>query len=71
MFRRTRDHLGEVLETKQSEGALKMRFSTDATVGFLFAIADGIALQVLSDAEREHAAEIEAATEAARHLLSA
>ncbi len=46
------------------------RFEIDAVVAFLFALADGIALQLLSDPERDHRDVIEAGTEAARHLLA-
>jgi hypothetical protein len=47
-----------------------MRFETPAVVGYLFAIADGVALQMLSDPERDHSPLIEACTAAARHLLT-
>ncbi len=69
MFNRTRFHLVEILEAKQDEGVLKMSHDTAAVVGYLYAIADGIALQVLSDPERDHKPLIEAATAAARGLL--
>ncbi len=41
---------------------LKLRYDADAVVGFLFALADGIALQMLSDPERDHADVIAAGT---------
>ena len=46
------------------------RFEIDAVVALLFALADGIALQLLSDPERDHADVIAAGTVAARHLLA-
>jgi hypothetical protein len=46
------------------------RYDADATVGYLFALADGIALQVLSDPDRDHDTVIEAGTAAARYLLT-
>lgn len=70
LFNRTRDHVSAILEAKQREGVIEMRFGTDAVVGYLFALADGIALQVLSDQARDHAGLIEAGTAAARHLLT-
>jgi len=70
LFNRTRDHVVEIFETKASEGALDLRYDANAVVGFLFALADGIALQMLSDPERDHADVIAAGTEAARHLLT-
>ena len=39
-------------------------------VALLFAMADGIALQVLSDPERDHTDVIDAGTRAARHILA-
>lgn len=69
LFRRTRDHVAEVLEAKEREGAVSLRFGAPATVSYLFAIADGIALQVLSDPERDHEDVLAAGREAARHLL--
>ena len=71
IFNRTRDHVADIFRTTESEGVLSMRADVDAVVSFLFATADGIALQVLSDPERDHTPVIEAATAAARHLLSA
>ena len=71
LFNRTRDHVVEIFETKQREGALELRFDANAVVGFLFALADGIALQMLSDPERDHSEVIAASTEAATHLLTA
>jgi AcrR family transcriptional regulator len=70
LFNRTRAHVAEILRVKQSEGVISPRCEIDAAVGLLFAMADGIALQVLSDPEREHTEVIAAGTEAARHVLS-
>ena len=70
LFNRTRDHVVEIFETKAREGVLELRYDANAVVGFLFALADGIALQMLSDPERDHADVIAAGTEAARHLLT-
>ena len=70
LFNRTRGHVVEIFEAKADEGVLDLRYDANAVVGFLFALADGIALQMLSDPERDHAGVIEAGTEAARHLLT-
>jgi len=53
LFRRSRDHVAEVLDTKHEEGVLSLRFGAQPTVAYLFAIADGIALQALTDRGRE------------------
>ena len=70
LFRRTRDHVAATLERKDSEGSIALRFDAEPTVAYLFAIADGIAVQALSDEERDQTAVLEAGREAARHLLT-
>jgi AcrR family transcriptional regulator len=70
LFKRTRDHVADILRAKEREGVIALRFDADAVVGYLFALADGIALQMLSDPDRDHAPAIEAGTAAARHLLT-
>jgi AcrR family transcriptional regulator len=69
LFNRSRGHVAEVLRAKQQEGVLSLRFDAEETVAFLFAIADGIALQVLTDPERVFDDVIETGTAAARFLL--
>ncbi|HZA59750.1 MAG TPA: TetR/AcrR family transcriptional regulator [Solirubrobacterales bacterium] len=70
LFSRTREHVAEIFRAKSSEGVLNLGHDAGAVVGLLFALADGIALQMLSDPEGDHAPMIAAGTEAARHLLS-
>jgi AcrR family transcriptional regulator len=70
LFNRTRDHVAEILRVKQSEGVISAAADIDAVVALLFAMADGIALQVLSDPEHDHRGVIEAGTKAARHILA-
>lgn len=71
LFRRTRGHVAAALEQKHGEGAISLRFGAEPTVAYLFAIADGLAVQVISDPDRDHAPVLEAGREAARHLLVA
>lgn len=71
LFTRTRDHVVEIFRAKEREGVLKLRFDADATVAHLFALADGLALQMLSDPDRDHGAVIEVGLHAARNLLYA
>ena len=70
LFNRTRDHVAEILRAKQAEGVISPRFDVNAVVALLFAMADGIALQVLSNPDRDHTGVIAAGTEAARHILA-
>ena len=71
LFKKTRGSVAAALEAKDDEGVISLRFGAEATVSYLFAIADGLAVQVISDPERDHDPVMEAAREAARHLLIA
>jgi AcrR family transcriptional regulator len=70
LFNRTRDHVAETLRAKQAEGVISPGHDINAVVALLFAMADGIALQVLSDPDRDHTDMIAAGTQAARHILA-
>ncbi|MFN8215014.1 MAG: TetR/AcrR family transcriptional regulator [Solirubrobacterales bacterium] len=69
LFERTRSHVAEVLRAKESEGVISLRFGAEAVVSYLFALADGLALQVLSDPERDSADAFEVGAATARYLL--
>ncbi len=69
LFERTRSHVAEVLEAKEAEGILKLRFRAEAVVSYLFALGDGFALQTLSDPERDNTGALEAGSASARYLL--
>jgi AcrR family transcriptional regulator len=71
LFNRTREHVADILRAKQSQGVLSLRFDADQIVSYLFATADGIALQMLSDPARDHTGTIETSVAAARYLLAA
>ena len=70
LFALTRRHVAEILAGKEDEGVLKLRFEAEAVVGFLYAIADGFALQVLSDPKHDHSGLLAASTAAARFVLT-
>ena len=69
LFDRTRSHVAEVLEAKQREGVLKLRYDAEAIVAYLFAVGDGFALQALSDPDRDVSAALAAGAASARYLL--
>jgi AcrR family transcriptional regulator len=69
LFERTRSHVAEVLEAKDREGVLKLRYDAEAIVSYLFAVGDGFALQALSDPGRNYGAGLAAGAAAARFLL--
>jgi AcrR family transcriptional regulator len=69
LFERTRSHVAEVLQAKNSEGVISLRFDAEAIVSYLFALGDGFALQALSDPDRDNSAAIKVGTASARYLL--
>jgi AcrR family transcriptional regulator len=69
LFERTRTHVAEVLDAKQAEGVLKLRFDAESIVSYLFALADGLALQALSDPKRDLSAAFATGAASARYLL--
>jgi AcrR family transcriptional regulator len=69
LFERTRSHVAGVLRAKESEGVIDLRFDGEAVVSYLFALADGLALQALSDPSRDIAGALEVGTASARYLL--
>jgi AcrR family transcriptional regulator len=70
LFDRTRSHVAEILEAKEREGVLKLRFGAEAIVAYLFAVGDGFALQALSEPDREIDGALAAGAASARFLLS-
>ncbi len=69
LFERTRSHVAEVLEAKEAEGVLKLRFPAVDVVSYLFALGDGFALQTLSDPKRDNKGAMDAGAASARYLL--
>jgi AcrR family transcriptional regulator len=69
LFERTRSHVAEILKAKQAEGVLKMRHDAESIVAYLFAAADGFALQALSDPSRDISGALAAGAASARYLL--
>lgn len=67
----SRSHLAEILERKQKEGVLSLRFDGQTCVTYMFAAADGAALQRLTAPERNYSTLVEAGTAVARFLLDA
>ena len=70
MFKRSRAHVVEILGAKVSEGVISPRFDLESVVSYMFSIADGIAMQILSEPDKDFESVFEAGTAAARHLLS-
>lgn len=70
LFDRTRTHVAEILDAKQREGVLKLRYDAEAIVAYLFAVGDGFALQALSEPSRDIGEALAAGAASARFLLA-
>ena len=69
LFEATRSHVAKVLRAKEDEGILSLRFDAEAVVAYLLAVADGFALQSLSDPSRDITPALNAGAASARFLL--
>ena len=70
LYARNRHHLAEILRRKEAEGVLKLRLDAEAVVTYMFAAADGGALQRLADPDRDFSQAVVAGTEVVRFLIS-
>jgi AcrR family transcriptional regulator len=50
----SRRHLAEILRRKEQQGVLSLRFPAETCVTFMFGVADGVALQRLTDPDRDY-----------------
>jgi AcrR family transcriptional regulator len=69
LFEATRSHVAKVFRAKEEEGILSLRFDAEAVVAYLLAVADGFALQSLSDPSRDITPALNAGAASARYLL--
>ena len=70
LYQGSRQHVAGVLRQKEAEGVLSLRFDAESVVSYMFAAADGSALQRLTDPQRDHSGTVQAGTEVARFLLT-
>ena len=71
LYRRLRQRWAEALEAKQREGVLHLRAEPEAVAAVLFAMSDGVVIQLLADPEWDSAPTFGAGVRAARFLLGA
>jgi AcrR family transcriptional regulator len=71
LYRRQRGQVAEVLRQKEREGVVKLRGSAESVVSVLFALGDGIELQLLADSEWDSDEAFETGISTARFLLGA
>jgi len=67
----SRRHVADVLRRKDAEGVLSLRFDAESTVTFMFGAADGVALQRLTDPDRDYSELLELERGMLRYLLVA
>jgi AcrR family transcriptional regulator len=71
VYEGSRRHVAEILRRKQDEGVLTLRFDAETCVTFMFGAADGVALQRLTDPDRDYSELLELERGILRYLLVA
>jgi AcrR family transcriptional regulator len=71
LYRRIRSEVAEVLRAKEAAGVVRLRGEPEAVASLLFALGDGLELQLVSDPEWENSSTFAAGIETARFLLGA
>jgi hypothetical protein len=69
LYRRWRSHLADALRAKQEEGVVSLDADPEAVASIIFALGDGIGLQLSSDPFWDGAAALELGARTARRLL--
>jgi AcrR family transcriptional regulator len=70
LMSRTRDQLAQMLAIAQREGVLHLHAEPEAVAETLFSLADGLAMRMLAEPERDFTATVSAAIAGARALLT-
>jgi AcrR family transcriptional regulator len=70
LYRRVRRQVAEVLLAKEREGVVKLRGNAESVASLLFALGDGLELQLVSDPSWDSGETFATGIETARFLLS-
>jgi AcrR family transcriptional regulator len=70
LLRQMREQVAGMLASAQQEGILRLHAEPEAIAEILFSLADGLALRMLSEPQRDFTATISAGIECARALLT-
>jgi AcrR family transcriptional regulator len=70
LLRRMREQLAGMLAAAQEDGVLRLHAEPEAVAEILFSIADGLALRMISEPERNFTATISAGIECVRSLVA-
>jgi AcrR family transcriptional regulator len=71
LYRRWRAHLADALRQKEREGVVELRGDAESVAAVLFALGDGLGLQLISDPDWDSRPSLEVGMRTARHLLGA
>ena len=71
LYRRWREHLADALRAKQEQGIVTLETDAESAASLLFALGDGLGLQLMSDREWDSGPTFEAGKAMARRLLGA
>jgi AcrR family transcriptional regulator len=71
LYRRWRDQLAEALREREQEGVVELDAEPEAVAAMLFALGDGMGLQLISDPEWDSSAALELGIRTARRMLGA
>jgi AcrR family transcriptional regulator len=69
LLRRTRENVAVLLDEKQAAGVLRLHAPADAVADVLFSMADGVAMRMLTERERDFSASVSAGVLAVRALI--
>jgi AcrR family transcriptional regulator len=69
LLRRTREHVAVLLDQKQEAGVLRLHAPADAVADVLFSMADGVAMRMLTERERDFSGSVSAGVLAVRALI--
>jgi AcrR family transcriptional regulator len=71
LYRRWRAHLADALRQKEREGVVELRGDAESVAAVLFALGDGLGLQLISDPDWDSRPSLDVGMRTARHLLGA
>ena len=69
LLRRTREHVAGLLAAKQEEGVLRLHAPADAVADVLLSMADGVAMRMLTERDRDFGPTVQAGIRALRALI--
>lgn len=70
LYRTWRAHLAEALRTKQAQGVVALDADAESVASVIFALGDGIGMQLLSDPDWDSGAALELGARSVRRLLA-